>query len=79
MREGRIHSGFGGQSDFVVGALPSPGGRAIIALSSWHAKTGSSTIVGHFTEPVTSLQHTAVVTEVGRADLFGLCQRDQTE
>lgn len=74
---GRIHSGFGGQSDFVVGALHSPGGQAIIALPSWHAKTNTSTIVGHLTEPVTSFQHTAVVTEVGRADLFGLCQRDQ--
>ena len=31
---GMIHSGFGGQTDFVVGALHSPGGRAIIALPS---------------------------------------------
>ncbi|TCO55654.1 acetyl-CoA hydrolase/transferase-like protein [Actinocrispum wychmicini] len=29
---GVIYSGFGGQTDFVVGALHSPGGRAIIAL-----------------------------------------------
>jgi len=74
---GRIHSGFGGQSDFVVGALHSPGGQAIIALPAWHAKTDTSTIVGHLTEPVTSFQHTAVVTEVGRADLFGYCRQDQ--
>jgi hypothetical protein len=29
---GKIHSGFGGQTDFVVGALHSPGGLAVIAL-----------------------------------------------
>lgn len=74
---GRIHSGFGGQSDFVVGALHSPGGQALIALPSWHAKTDASTIVGHLTEPVTSFQHTAVVTEIGRANLFGYCQQEQ--
>jgi acyl-CoA hydrolase len=35
---GLIYSGFGGQTDFVVGALHSPGGLAIIALPSWHPK-----------------------------------------
>lgn len=74
---GRIHSGFGGQSDFVVGALHAPDGQAIIALPSWHAKSGSSTIVGRLAEPATSFQHTAVVTDVGRAELFGLCQQEQ--
>ena len=74
---GRIHSGFGGQSDFVVGALHSEGGQAVIALPSWYAKTDSSTIVGRLTEPVTSFQHTAIVTDVGRADLFGLSQHEQ--
>ena len=73
----RIYSGFGGQSDFVVGELHSARGQAIIALPSWHAKSGGSTIVGRLAEPVTSFQHTAVVTENGRADLFGLCQREQ--
>ena len=42
---GLIHSGFGGQTDFVVGALHSPGGRAIIALPSWHPKAQVSTVV----------------------------------
>ena len=32
----RIYSGFGGQTDFTVGASHSPGGRAFIALRSWH-------------------------------------------
>ena len=74
---GHIHSGFGGQTDFVVGALHAPHGQAIIALPSWHAKTDSSTIVGQLAAPATSFQHTAVVTDAGRADLFGLCQREQ--
>ena len=74
---GRIHSGFGGQTDFVVGALHSPGGQAVIALPSWHAKSGTSTIVGRLPTPVTSFQHTAIVTENGRADLIGHSQREQ--
>jgi acyl-CoA hydrolase len=75
---GRIYSGFGGQSDFVVGALHSPGGQAIIALPSWHAKSNTSTIVDRLTEPTTSFQHTAIITDVGRAEIFGLSQRRQT-
>jgi acyl-CoA hydrolase len=74
---GRIYSGFGGQTDFVVGAQRSPGGQAIIALPSWHAESGTSTIVGRLADPTTSFQHTAVVTDVGRADLFGYSQREQ--
>ena len=30
-----IFSGFGGQTDFIVGAMHAPGGRAFIALPSW--------------------------------------------
>jgi acyl-CoA hydrolase len=52
---GLIYSGFGGQTDFVVGALHSPGGRAIIALPSWHPKAGVSTVVSRLAGPVTSL------------------------
>ena len=33
---GRLYSGFGGQPDFVSGALHSAGGHAVIALRSWH-------------------------------------------
>ncbi len=75
----RIYSGFGGQTDFVVGALHCPGGQAIIALPSWHAKSGTSTIVPRLTTPVTSFQHTAIVTDQGRADLLGHSQRTQAE
>ncbi len=74
---GSIYSGFGGQPDFVVGALHSRGGQAIIALPSWHAKSGSSTIVGMLQAPATSFQHSAVVTEQGCARIFGRSQRAQ--
>jgi acyl-CoA hydrolase len=74
---GRIHSGYGGQTDFIVGALHSPGGQALIALRSWHPKADVSTIVPLLDEPVTSFQPSAVVTEQGVAPLFGLDQREQ--
>jgi acyl-CoA hydrolase len=74
---GRLYSGFGGQPDFTVGALHSPGGHAIIALRSWHEKSDSSTIVPRLTDPVTSFQHSAVITEQGCAQIFGRSQRAQ--
>jgi acyl-CoA hydrolase len=74
---GRIYSGFGGQTDFVVGALHSPGGQAIIALPSWHEKSGTSTIVPRLDAPATSFQHTAIVTDQGCAQLLGHSQRVQ--
>ncbi len=74
---GRLYSGFGGQPDFVTGALHSPGGHAVIALRSWHEGTQSSTIVPRITDPVTSFQHSAIVTEHGCARVFGRSQRAQ--
>jgi acyl-CoA hydrolase len=74
---GRLYSGFGGQPDFTVGALHSPGGNAIIALRSWHEKSDSSTIVPRLADPVTSFQHSAVITEQGCAQIFGRSQRAQ--
>lgn len=70
-RRGRIYSGFGGQTDFVVGALHAPGGRAVIALPSWHDPTGTSTIVPRLEQPSTSFQHSHVVTEHGTARIRG--------
>jgi acyl-CoA hydrolase len=67
----RLHSGFGGQCDFVVGAMDSTGGQAIMALRSWHPKADVSTIVGLLEGPVTSFQHSAVVTEHGTAEIMG--------
>jgi acyl-CoA hydrolase len=73
----RIHSGFGGQTDFIVGALHAPDGQAIMALRSWHPKADMSSIVAMVDEPVTSFQHTAVVTENGVAEMFGYDERAQ--
>ena len=75
--QARIHSGFGGQTDFIVGALHSPGGQAVIALRSWHPKADVSTIVPLVDEPVTSFQMSAVVTEQGVAEVFGRDQHEQ--
>ncbi|GAB3196554.1 acetyl-CoA hydrolase/transferase C-terminal domain-containing protein [Nocardioides hungaricus] len=75
--DARIHSGFGGQTDFFVGAMHSEGGQAFIAMRSWHPKADCSTIVPLVDEPVTSFQMTAVVTEQGVAELYGRDQREQ--
>ncbi len=69
--QGRIHSGFGGQPDFVVGALHSPGGQAIVALPSWHPKAGVSTVVPRLGGPVASFQHSFIVSEQGTATIWG--------
>lgn len=74
---GRIYSGFGGSTDFIVGATHSLGGQSFIALPSWHAKANASTIVALLEQPVTSFQHTAVVTEQGVAEVFGRAQSEQ--
>jgi acyl-CoA hydrolase len=73
----RIYSGFGGQPDFVEGALRSSGGHAIIALRSWHEPSDSSTIVPRLSGAATSFQHSAVITEQGCARIFGRSQRAQ--
>jgi acyl-CoA hydrolase len=75
--DARIHSGFGGQTDFIVGALHSTGGQALMALRSWHPRADVSTVVALLDEPVTSFQHTAVVTEQGVAEMFGRDERSQ--
>jgi acyl-CoA hydrolase len=74
---GRIYSGFGGQTDFIVGALHASAGRAIVALPSWHAKSATSTIVRHLPGPATSFQHSYVVTEQGAAAIWGRPQAEQ--
>ena len=73
----RIYSGFGGSTDFIIGALKSKGGLAFMALPSWHEKTNSSTIIPKLIEPVTSFQHSYVVTENGAAHCAGASQRQQ--
>jgi len=76
---GKIYSGFGGQPDFVIGALHSAGGHALVALRSWHDKSDASTIVPVLADPVTSFQHSAIVSEHGCAELFGRSERAQAE
>jgi acyl-CoA hydrolase len=73
----RIYSGFGGQTDFTVGAQHSRGGQAFMALRSWHPRADVSTIVPLLDEPVTSYQHTAVVTEQGTAWMRGRSEKEQ--
>ncbi|HEX6499915.1 MAG TPA: acetyl-CoA hydrolase/transferase C-terminal domain-containing protein [Micromonosporaceae bacterium] len=67
----KVYSGFGGQTDFVVGAMHSPGGHAVIALRSWQPKADASTVVPLLTAPVTSFQHSYIVTEQGTAAVWG--------
>src|SRR4051812_47038621 len=76
--KGRIYSGFGGQPDFLVGALHAPRGRAVIALPSWHQPSGASTIVPRLQGPATSFQHSFVVTEQGTAAIWGQPQSHQS-
>jgi acyl-CoA hydrolase len=68
---GVIHSGFGGQTGFVVGALHSPGGKAVIALPSWHPRANVSTVVPRLAGPVTSFQHSFIISEQGTAAIWG--------
>jgi acyl-CoA hydrolase len=48
-----------------------------MALRSWHPKADTSSIVAMVDEPVTSFQHTAVVTEQGVAEMFGQDEKSQ--
>jgi acyl-CoA hydrolase len=75
----RVYSGFGGQTDFIVGALHSTGGQAVIALASWHPRAAVSTVVPLLSGPVTSFQHSAIVTEQGHAQIWGRSLVDQAQ
>jgi acyl-CoA hydrolase len=55
----------------VNGALHSPGGHAIIGLPSWHPKADVSTVVPRLAGPVTSFQHSFIVSEQGTAAIWG--------
>ncbi|MCB0914180.1 MAG: hypothetical protein KDC23_00545 [Actinobacteria bacterium] len=75
----KIYSGFGGQTDFIVGAMHAPEGQAFIALKSWHEKSQTSTIVDSLDARVTSFQQTGVATEQGVAHLWGRSQAEQAK
>ena len=74
---GRIYSGYGGQPDFVGGALHSAQGQSVLALHSWHDKTATTSVLPLLEVPATSFQHSVVVTENGIAPLFGRSQHAQ--
>jgi acyl-CoA hydrolase len=73
----RMYSGFGGQTDFIVGALHSIGGTSLIALPSWHPRADVSTVVPVLQVPVTSFQHGFIVSENGAAAVWGYDQDEQ--
>jgi len=74
---GEVYSGFGGSTDFIVGAMHARGGQSFMALASWHEKARKSTIVPFLTENVTSFQHSYVATEHGLAACFGHPEKEQ--
>ena len=79
---GRYLGAIGGQVDFVRGAFASPGGRAIIALSSTTPDGKHSRIVASLEgRPVTTPRADAdiVVTEYGIADLRGRSFSERTQ
>lgn len=74
-----IYSGFGGQTDFIVGALHAPDGQALVALPSWHEASNSSTIIPMLSMPATSFQHSYVTTERGCAPMWGRSMCEQRD
>jgi acyl-CoA hydrolase len=76
---GHVHSGAGGQDDFIEGALRAEHGVAVIALPSWHRRSDSSTIVARIDGPAASFQPSHVVTEVGTAHVWGRCAHEQAD
>ena len=76
---GQVYSGFGGSTDFIVGALHARGGQSFMALPSWHPKANKSTIVPQLKESATSFQHSFVATEYGLADCFGHTDKQQAQ
>ena len=76
-----FYSGFGGQVDFLRGAARSPGGRAIIALSSEDTKMNKSRIVSCLSPGsgvvITRGEVEYVVTEHGVAYLHGKSVQDR--
>jgi 4-hydroxybutyrate CoA-transferase len=83
----RIHSGIGGQMDFVQGALRSEGGGAIIALPSTAGTGPGGTLVSRIVPRlrpgagvVTTRGHVQwVVTEHGAVNLRGKTLRERAE
>ncbi len=79
----RIFSGFGGQLDFVRGAMRSKGGRSILAFPSTTKNNTISKIVPMLTEGsgvvTTRADVMTIITEHGIADLYGKTLRERTK
>ncbi|HWQ82529.1 MAG TPA: acetyl-CoA hydrolase/transferase C-terminal domain-containing protein [Ignavibacteria bacterium] len=79
----RIFSGFGGQLDFVRGAMRSKGGRSILAFPSTTKNNTISKIVPMLTEGsgvvTTRADVMTIITEYGIADLYGKTLRERTK
>jgi len=73
--DGTQISGIGGSFDFIQGALLSPGGKSIIAMTSTAARGERSRIVPMLSggTPITTPRHCAdcVITEYGEAQMRG--------
>ncbi|MFA5404233.1 MAG: acetyl-CoA hydrolase/transferase C-terminal domain-containing protein [Ignavibacteria bacterium] len=79
----RIFSGFGGQLDFVRGAMRSKGGKSILAFSSTAKNDTISKVVPILT-PGSGVVTTrgdvqTIITEYGIADLYGKTLRERTK
>jgi len=77
-KPGQIYSGFGGATDYLIGALHAPGGKAVVAMPAWNDDHDVSTIVPELVTRVTSTQHTHVATEFGVAEMTGATANEQT-
>lgn len=79
----KIFSGFGGQLDFVRGALRSRGGRSILAFSSTAKNDTISKIVPTLTQGsgvvTTRGDVQTIITEYGIADLYGKTLRERVK
>ena len=79
----RIFSGFGGQLDFIRGAMRSKGGKPIIAFASTTKNDTISKIVPTLTQGsgvvTTRGDVQYIITEYGIADLYGKTLRERTK
>jgi len=77
-----LHSGVGGQADFILGAAHSPGGFPIIAMTSRTLKGGSKiapTLRVGAGVTVTRAHVHWVATEYGAVNLYGKSLRERSE
>ncbi|MCG8654618.1 acetyl-CoA hydrolase/transferase C-terminal domain-containing protein [Yimella sp. NH-Cas1] len=74
---GRIHSGFGGQTDFIVGAMHSPRRTLVHRAALLAPQGGRVDRRPRLADTTTSFQQSAIVTEQGIAFLLGNDEKQQ--